>query len=92
LPDGDQLVQAIVDVRTLSWMQRPVLVRTWVDSAIAVARRHRSGSDPRVELPYEAAEALRLASRLLDTPLPPALARCFIECPDDAPTEPRPPA
>jgi hypothetical protein len=92
LPDGDQLVQAIVEVRTLSWMQRPVLTRTWVDSAMTVARRHRSGSDPRVGLQPEAAEALRLVSRLLDTPLPPALARCFIECPDellpppDAPT------
>lgn len=88
LPDGDQLVQAIVEVRTLSWMQRPVLVRTWVDSAIAVARRHRNGSDPRVDLPAEAAEALRLVSRLLDTPLPPALARYFVEFPESPPPAP----
>lgn len=85
LPDGDQLVHAIVDVRALSWMQRPVLVRTWVDSAVVVARRQRSSNGSRAELPPEAAEALRLASRLLDTPLPPALARCFIECSDDTP-------
>lgn len=85
LPDGDQLVQAIVDVRSLSWMQRPVLVRTWVDSAVVVARRHRGPTSGRLDLPPEAAEALRLASRLLDTPLPPVLARCFVECSDDPP-------
>lgn len=85
LPDGDQLVQAIVEVRTLSWMQRPVLVRTWTDSAFAVVQRQRHAPGVRPELPPEAAEALRLVSRLLDTPLPPTLARCFIEWPDDPP-------
>ncbi len=38
-PDSDQLVHALAEVQALSWMQRPILARTWVAYAFALARR-----------------------------------------------------
>jgi hypothetical protein len=69
-PDGDGLAHALDDVRTLSWMLRPVLMRAWVESALAIG----AGG-----LEREAADALRLIARLIDSPLPPDLARSFTE-------------
>ena len=70
-PDGDGLVHALDEVESLPWMLRPVLVRAWVEAAIATSQRAR--------LPAGAADALRLAADLLDSPLPPELARHYIE-------------
>jgi hypothetical protein len=71
MPDANALVSALHDVQALPWMMRPVLVRRWVDTAIALSPAGALG-DP-------AAESLRIAARLLDCPLPPAVAACFIE-------------
>ena len=70
-PDGDGLVHALEEVEALPWMLRPVLVRAWVDAAVATSLRAR--------LPAGAADALRLAAGLLDSPLPPELARHYTE-------------
>jgi hypothetical protein len=71
MPDANALVAALHDVQALPWMLRPVLVRSWVDAAVALS--------PAGQLGAPAAEALRIAARLLDCPLPPAVAACFIE-------------
>jgi hypothetical protein len=71
MPDANALVSALHDVQALPWMLRPVLVRRWVDTAIALSPAGALG-DP-------AAESLRIAARLLDCPLPPAVAACFVE-------------
>lgn len=68
-PDGDALANALLEVQTLPWMLRPVLVRAWVDAAGLVG--------PRVGLSPTAADALRLVAGLLDSPLPPELARRY---------------
>ena len=71
MPDANALVGALHDVQALPWMLRPVLVRRWVDAAVALSPAGRLGA--------HAAEALRIAARLLDCPLPPAVAACFVE-------------
>lgn len=72
MPDTDALVAALHDVQSLPWMLRPILVRRWVDAAVRLS--------PAGRLNMAAAEALRMSATLLDCPLPPALAGCFIEC------------
>ncbi len=62
---------ALLEVQTLPWMLRPVLVRAWVDAASQVG--------PRIGLSPTAADALRLVAGLLDSPLPPELARRYTE-------------
>jgi len=71
IPDGDGLAHALDEVEALPWMLRPVLVRGWVEAALATSGRAR--------LYPVAADALRLAAGLLDSPMPPELARHFIE-------------
>ena len=70
-PDTDALVSALQELQVLAWMQRPVLVRGWFDAAVAHSLHRRLGDG--------AADALRLSCTLLDSPLPPALAKHFIE-------------
>lgn len=70
-PDADGLVTALNELQVLAWMQRPVLVRGWLDAAVAHSLHRRLG--------HGAADALRLSCSLLDSPLPPALAKYFIE-------------
>lgn len=70
-PDADGLVNALAEVQAMPWMLRPVLVRAWVGSAIDESPLHR--------LHAESADALRLASLLLDSPIPPELARYYVE-------------
>ncbi|MEO8155228.1 MAG: M48 family metalloprotease [Rhizobacter sp.] len=70
-PDADGLVHALQDVQALPWMLKPVLVRAWLDAALL----HKAAGS----LEPEAADALRLASVLLDSPLPPELARHYVE-------------
>jgi hypothetical protein len=70
-PDADALVSAVHELQVLPWMQRPVLVRGWFDAAVAHSLHRRLGDG--------AADALRLSCTLFDSPLPPALARHFIE-------------
>lgn len=77
-PDTDALVSALHELQVLAWMQRPVLVRGWFDAAVAHSVHRRLG--------VGAADALRLSCTLLDSPLPPALAKLFIEVPGAKPT------
>lgn len=70
-PDADGLVHALQEVQTLPWMLRPVLVRHWTEAAL----RHK----PPGPLADDACDALRLAAVLLDSPLPPELARHYVE-------------
>lgn len=73
-PDVDALVHALNGLQGMSWMQRPQVVRTWVASAMA---GHYGGLAP------GAADALRLSSLLLDSPMPPDLARQYAEISPD---------
>ena len=70
-PDADGLVHALQEVQTLPWMLKPVLVRHWTETAL----RHK----PPGPLADEACDALRLAAVLVDSPLPPELARHYVE-------------
>lgn len=74
-PDVDALVHALNGLQLMSWMQRPQVVRTWV----AAAKQSAPGRliDP------TAADALRLSSLLLDSPMPPDLARQYAELDPD---------
>ena len=74
-PKAEAMVEALAKLQTLSWMQRPVVVRTWVTTALA-----QSGH---VRLSDLAADALRMSCALLDSPLPPELARHYITLPAD---------
>lgn len=77
VPDTDALAHALTDLQQLSWMQRPVLVRTWTQAAVKVTQRLWPGEP----LMLDAAEALRIAAQLLDTPAPSAVSACFIALP-----------
>lgn len=68
-PDSDGLVHALQELQALPWMQRPMLVRGWVTAALQHSRYGR--------LDATAADALRLSCSLLDSPLPPELARHY---------------
>lgn len=78
-PDGDALARALLDIEALPWMLRPVLLRGWVNAALGTSQRAR--------LWPMAADALRIVARLLDSPLPPELARHYIEL--DWPVSPK---
>jgi hypothetical protein len=68
-PDTDGLVHALQTLQGLAWMQRPTLVRDWVSAAQQHSRHGR--------LVDVAADALRLSCVLLDSPMPPDLARHY---------------
>lgn len=70
-PDADGLAVALQELQALPWMLKPVLVRAWAEAAW-----HHKAPGP---LGAEAADALRLACALLDSPMPPALARHYVE-------------
>ncbi len=69
--DIDATLRALRVLQTLPWMLRPVLVRTWFETARSLTEG--SMLDPL------AADALRLSCSLLDSPVPPELARQYIE-------------
>ena len=75
-PDVDAMVHALGTLERLGWVERPLLVRCWVEEALA-----RSSSE---WLAPAAADALRLACTLLDSPLPPDLARHYLVLRKDA--------
>jgi hypothetical protein len=68
-PDSDGLVQALLELQAMAWMQRPMLVRGWVVAAREHSTHHRFTD--------AAADALRLTCSLLDSPLAPELARHY---------------
>ena len=71
LPDTDAVVQALQQVASLPLMQRPVLLRDWVSAAL----KHCAPAG----LTDLSADALRLSGTLLESPLPPDLARHYID-------------
>jgi len=75
-PDAEHMVEALGKLQTMSWMQRPVVVRGWVVAAL----KHNGGA----RLGDLAADALRLTCTLLDSPQPPELARHYITLAADA--------
>ncbi|MEY2653543.1 MAG: hypothetical protein RLZZ524_570 [Pseudomonadota bacterium] len=86
VPDTDGLVRALMTVRQLDWMRRPLIVRLWLDALQALAEQPgapvASGGIARLGgLDLGGAEALRVTCGLLDTPAPPELARLFTELP-----------
>lgn len=72
--DTEDMVLALRRLQSLSWMQRPVVVRSWVQAA-----QRATG----VRLPDLAADALRMTCALLESPLPPELTRHYIEIAPD---------
>jgi len=70
-PDTEGLVHALQELQSIAWMQRPALMRGWVAAAVQHSRHGR--------LADTAADALRLSCALLDSPLPPELARHYRE-------------
>jgi hypothetical protein len=72
-PDADGLVQALRQLQSLPWLQRPLIVRAWVGAAF----KHSSEG----RLAPEAADALRMSCTLLDSPMPPELAAHYIQGP-----------
>ena len=75
-PDAESVFEALARLQTLSWMQRPVVVRSWVAAAVKANGGVRFGD--------AAADALRLTCTLLDSPMPPELVRHYIALPADA--------
>ena len=75
-PDAESVFEALARLQTLSWMQRPVVVRSWVGAALKANGGVRLGD--------AAADALRLTCILLDSPQPPELVRHYITLPVDA--------
>jgi hypothetical protein len=75
-PDIEHMVEALGKLQTMSWMQRPVVIRNWVTAAL----KHSGGT----RLGDLAADALRLTCTLLDSPQPPELARHYITLAADA--------
>ena len=71
VPDTERLVAALHTLQALPWMQRPVLARGWLSAALQHSRHGR--------LTDSAADALRLSCALLDSPVPPELARHYGE-------------
>lgn len=76
-PHTEGLVHALQQLQELPWMQQPALVRGWVVAALQHSLLDRLGDG--------AADALRLSCSLLDSPLPPELARHYA---DAVPREP----
>jgi hypothetical protein len=74
-PNAEAMVEALTRMQTLSWMQRPVIVRNWVTTALSRSRGLRLGD--------LSADALRLTCGLLDSPPPPELSRHYITLPAD---------
>ncbi|MEO5770429.1 MAG: hypothetical protein ABIQ29_00015 [Burkholderiaceae bacterium] len=69
--DIDATLRALREIQAMPWLLRPVLVRSWFDAA-------RVLTDGPALHPV-AADALRLTCTLLDSPVPPELARQYIE-------------
>lgn len=76
-PDGAALSRALDALAPLAAMQRPRLAKAWLQAA----QQQRGGAAPG----GEAADALRLACLLLDTPLPGPVAALYLPLVEDPP-------
>lgn len=81
-PDADTMVSALMAIQSLAWMQRPMLLRRWVEEALrhGPAQPLAPGDSG---LHDEAADALRITGTLLDSPLPPELMRHYSATPEE---------
>lgn len=79
VPDTDAFGHALADLQQLSWVQRPVLVRLWVQAGLKMTHQLWPGEP----LMLDAAEALRIATTLLDSPVPGSVAGRFVALPGD---------
>ncbi|MDQ2733841.1 MAG: hypothetical protein M3Y55_02360 [Pseudomonadota bacterium] len=75
-PDTEGMLEALGKLQTMSWMQRPVIIRGWVSAAL----KHSGGA----RFDDLTADALRITCTLLDSPQPPELARHYITLAADA--------
>ncbi|MEO8080505.1 MAG: hypothetical protein ABI641_08245 [Caldimonas sp.] len=75
-PPTETMVESLNRLQTLSWMQRPLVVRYWLTAATQQSRGGRLGD--------LAADALRMTCDLLDSPHPPDLARHYVALSADA--------
>ena len=69
-PDADELVHSLRRLQALPWMQRPLISRKWVTTALGQSAGGR--------LVDGSADALRMSCTLLDTPMHPELAAHYI--------------
>ncbi|MEP7139083.1 MAG: hypothetical protein ABI745_05615 [Caldimonas sp.] len=75
-PNAEAMVEALARMQTLSWMQRPVIVRAWMTTA--------QGQSRGLRLADLSADALRLSCTLLDSPVPPDLEKHYVTVPGGA--------
>jgi hypothetical protein len=75
-PPIEAMLEALGRLQTLSWMQRPVVIRNWVAATLKLNRNTRFSES--------GADALRMTCALLDSPQPPELARHFMALPEEA--------
>ena len=73
-PDAEGMIDALGRLQTLSWMQRPVVIRNWVTTALKIS--------PQTQLTDLSADALRLSCGLLDSPQPQDLASHYVSLAD----------
>jgi hypothetical protein len=72
---SEAMLDALGRLQTLSWMQRPVVIRNWIVSTLT----HGSG----MGFTPCGADALRMTCALLDSPPAPELARHHVTLADD---------
>ena len=86
-PDADTMVCALLAVQSLAWMQRPMLLRRWVETALQLSTPQLSPSPPSAPgssgFHDDAADALRITGALLNSPLPPELMRHYSTPPEE---------
>ena len=83
-PPAEAMIEALHRLQTLSWMQRPQVLRAWLDAALLHGANDRLRTRaPRLD--DDAADALAMVCGLLDTPLPAALGRHYVTLPADVP-------
>ena len=61
-PDADAMVSALLAIQSLAWMQRPMLLRRWVEAALQHGMPHTPGTSGFHD---DAADALRITGTLL---------------------------
>ena len=89
-PDADTMVCALLAIQSLAWMQRPMLLRRWVETALQLGTPQLPPPHPAAPgasgasgFNDDAADALRITGTLLNSPLPPELMRHYSTTPED---------
>ena len=86
-PDADTMVSALLAIQSLTWMQRPMLLRRWVEAALQHGPLQLHPPHPPAPgfsgFHDDAADALRITGALLHSPLPPELMRHYSTTPEE---------